>query len=91
MKLDVSNYSTEELFQSLESVDDIQFPEQALLVLKELLAKSGLTIEQIQDSFKSGNSLDIIGTLPVFSTIASDILNANNDVSEKLNRLSIKL
>ena len=91
MELDVLNYSTEELFQSLESVDDIKFPEQALLILKQLLEKSGLTIEQIQDSFKSGSTLELIGTLPFFSAIASDILNSNNAVTEKLNRLLVKL
>ncbi len=91
MELDVSNYSVEELFQSLESVDDIQFPEQALLILKQLLSKSGLTTAQIQDSFKNGSSLELIGALPVFSAIASDILNTNNEVTEKLNRLLVKL
>lgn len=91
MELDVSNYSVEELFQSLESVDDIQFPEQALLILKQLLSKSGLTIDQLQNSFKSDNSLALIGALPVFSLVASDIVNTNNDVTEKLKRLIVKL
>ena len=91
MELDVSNYSVGELFQSLESVDDIQFPEQALLILKQLLNKSGLTTTQIQDSFKSGNSLDLIGTLPIFSAIATDVVNTNHEVTDKLNRLLVKL
>jgi hypothetical protein len=91
MELDVSNYSVDELFHSLESVDDIQFPEQALLILKSLLNKSGLNVTQIQDAFKSETSLELIGNLPVLSAIASDVVNSNHEVTDKLKRLLVKL
>lgn len=91
MKIDISKYTVEELFQSFESIDDIQYPERALEILKLLIDKSGLSDKQIPTSFQSGTFLNIIGTLPVFSSIASDTVNTNNEVTYKLNRLIPKL
>lgn len=90
MDFDVSNYSVEELFQSLEAVDDIQHPTRAMIILKQLLAKSGLTSVQVLDSFENGTVVDLIGTIPLVCTIASDVVNTNNEVTEKLNRLLVQ-
>lgn len=87
MELDFSEYSVEELFQSFESVDDIKYPDRALEILKLLMSKSRLSEEQILASYQTGTFLSVIGSLPVFSLMANDIVNTNNDVSSKLNRL----
>ncbi|MGL1957392.1 MAG: hypothetical protein OCD00_08770 [Colwellia sp.] len=91
MEFNVSNYSVDELFQSLEAIDDIQQPKRALIILKELLTKSGLTSTQVLESFENGSVMDLIGTLPLVSIIASDVVNTNSEVTEKLNRLLVQL
>ena len=85
MDFDVSNYSQEELIQSLESIDDdVKHPERALLILKQLLSNHELSLIQIKEQFSSGAFFDAIGTFPVLSAVAGDIVNQNADVNEKI-------
>lgn len=91
MYIDLSGYSEDELFQTLESIDDIQHPEQALLILKALIAKTGLSQIQLLNSFKNGTLLDVAGALPFISPIASDIMNSNLDTVDKLKRLFARM
>jgi hypothetical protein len=49
------------------------------LIFKQLLNKSGLNSNQLLESFKAGTLVNLLGSVPVLSTIASDIVNSDHE------------
>ena len=97
MDIDFSNYKLEELFQSLEGVDDLEFPDNAMKIYKLILEKLDLDYKSVDSKslgYESGAFTEAVfmGLISFpFSSLVKDqhILSAN--MRDKITRLNFIL
>lgn len=86
-KYSIDNYSLQELYEVMESIDDLSYPDKALDIYTLLLTKSGKTTEQLRQDYQSNLLLELCAVTPMLSVLASDHLLINNNTLEKLLRI----
>jgi len=97
MSIDFSKYTLEELMQSLESVDDIEFPENALTIYKLVLDKLELDHKNV-GAKTLGYEIGIFSELVFmelislpFESIVKDLHLLNSEMRDKITRLNTRL
>jgi hypothetical protein len=88
MESSVSKYTTQELFESLETVDETAYPQRALAIIRQIISLTGLPIEQIIEKYQSGHLFSPMATLLIDPTMGSDYARINQQTIAKLNRLA---
>lgn len=86
-KFSVEHYSLQELYEVMESIDDLSYPEKALDIYTLLLNKAGKITKQLRQEYESSLLLEVCATVPIVSFTASDHLLLNNNVLQKLLRI----
>jgi len=86
-KFAIEHYSLQELYEVMESIDDLAYPDRALDIYTLLLNKAGKTTKQLRQEYESSLLLEVCATAPIVSFTASDHLLLNNNVLEKLLRI----
>ena len=97
MSIDFSNYTLDELLQSLEGVDDIAYPENAMTIYKLILGKLNLDHSEIDakalgyesSEFSEMVFMGLIG-FP-FESLVKDQHLQNVEMKEKIERLNKRI
>jgi len=97
MSIDFSEYTLEELLQSLESVDDIEFADNAMTIYKLVLDKLNLDYKSVDAKalgYESGVFTEVVFmgliSFPLASLVKDQhLLNAN--MRDKINRLNDRI
>ena len=74
-------YTDEELFEILESIDDVKYHQKALSVFSEILKTHSLA--EVIKRYEHSPFVSFIGALPIFSFLLSDIIKESGDMLEK--------
>lgn len=94
MKVDFTDYRLKELFESLEGVDDLEYPENAMIIYKLMLDKLGLdfrSVEAKELGYDSSEFAEAAFMGLVHFPFLSDIHILTSDMKDKISRLNNRL
>ena len=92
MKINFKEYSVDELFSSLESVNDERYPDNAVQIYQELLSRLDSKSLDLKKHGYGDNLIDeiVISSLigyPLTMLLMGDLWNISNELEEKIKRI----
>ncbi len=94
MKINFSSYSVNQLYQSLEDVNDEMYPDNAIEIYKNLLFKLNISQLDLEESGYRDSIVDdfVLSTLignPMKMLLFGDYWNITNELEEKIKRIEV--
>ena len=87
--VDYTNYSKEELFEVLENIDDILFPENAIKIYSILSNEFNVTESDILSRYQNDGALIGILKLVLFPVLGAPAA-PKDELAQKINRIKVQ-
>lgn len=87
--VDYTNYSKEELFEVLENIDDLLFPENAIKIYSILSNEFYVTENDILSRYQNDGALISILKIVLFPVLGAPVAS-KDELAQKINRIKVQ-